>query len=92
MLTGGGVNEVVNVGRTVQSPTGPHTLRVHDVLRRLEPLAGVPRVHGVVATPDGEREVLDVPPGTVPGGLVGDAATGAYRWAPLSGGRRAQPR
>jgi Ser/Thr protein kinase RdoA (MazF antagonist) len=70
-LTGGGVNEVVRVGGTVRRPTGPHSPRVHDVLRRLAPLDGVPRVHGV----DGDREVLDFLPGNVPGALVGAAAS-----------------
>ncbi|WP_432515075.1 phosphotransferase enzyme family protein [Kineococcus sp. SYSU DK001] len=69
-LTGGGVNEVVRVGATVRRPTGPHSARVHDLLRRLEGFAGVPRFLGV----DGDREVLDFLPGEVSNYPVTDAA------------------
>ncbi|PRY16887.1 phosphotransferase enzyme family protein [Kineococcus rhizosphaerae] len=61
ILTGGGVNEVVRVGATVRRPTGPHSPRVHDLLRRLEGFAGIPRVHSAAAG----VEVLDFLPGQV---------------------------
>jgi aminoglycoside phosphotransferase (APT) family kinase protein len=61
VLTGGGVNEVVRTGDAVRRPTGPHTPRVHDLLRRLADFAPVPRVRGVR---DG-FEFLDFLPGTV---------------------------
>ena len=61
MLTGGGVNVVVRTGDLVRRPTGPHTPRVHEVLRRLEDFAPVPRVRGLA---DG-FEFLDFLPGVV---------------------------
>jgi Ser/Thr protein kinase RdoA (MazF antagonist) len=78
VLTGGGVNEVVRTGDAVRRPTGPHTPRVHELLRRLEGFAPVPRVRGLV---DG-FEFLDFLPGTVPNYPVGDEA--ASRTALLS--------
>ncbi|WP_432564890.1 aminoglycoside phosphotransferase family protein [Kineococcus sp. SYSU DK003] len=70
VLTGGGVNEVVRIGRTVRRPTGPWSPRVHDLLRRLEGFAPVPRVLDVV---DG-FEVLDFLPGVVANHPVPDEA------------------
>ena len=73
VLTGGGVNTVVRVGATVRRPTGPWSVRVHDLLRHLERagLSGVPRFHGT--TPEG-LEVLDFLPGEVSGYPVTAAA------------------
>lgn len=63
-LTGGGVNEVVRIGRTVRRPTGPWSPRVHDLLRHLEEVGfrGAPRV--LDGTADG-FEILDFLPGEV---------------------------
>jgi Ser/Thr protein kinase RdoA (MazF antagonist) len=70
VLAGGGVNHVVRIGATVRRPTGPHSERVHDLLRRLEGFAGVPRVLEV-----GEGfELLDFLPGEVANYPVSDAA------------------
>lgn len=73
VLAGGGVNHVVRVGATVRRPTGPHSPRVHDLLRRLAGFAPVPRVLEV-----GEGvEVLDFLPGDVGNYPVSDAAASA---------------
>ena len=48
-LSGGSMNEVKLVGRTVRRQTGPWTPAVHDLLNFLnaEGLSGIPKVHGV---------------------------------------------
>ena len=75
LLVGGGVNRVVRRGERVLRPTGPWSVRVHDLLRRLEAAGfrAAPRVHGTV---DG-REELDFLPGEVSNYPVTDAAASA---------------
>lgn len=48
-LSGGAMNEVKLVGRTVRRQTGPWTPAVHDLLNFLnaEGLPGIPKVHGI---------------------------------------------
>lgn len=70
VLTGGGVNEVVRTGDAVRRPTGAWSPRVHDLLRRLDGFAPVPRFRGVV---DG-FELLDFLPGVVGNYPVSDDA------------------
>ncbi|MET7465708.1 aminoglycoside phosphotransferase family protein [Nonomuraea sp. NPDC005501] len=64
ILAGGGVNEVVRIGSTVQRPTGPWSPVVHGLLRHLraQGFTASPAVHGV--TDDG-FEILDFLPGEV---------------------------
>jgi len=81
VLTGGGVNEVVRTGSAVRRPTGPQTPRVHDLLRRLDDFAPVPRVRGV----ENGYEFLDFLPGDVASYPVSTAA--ASRAALLSAAR-----
>jgi len=70
VLSGGGVNHVVRVGSTVRRPTGPHSGRVHDLLRRLDGFGPVPRLLGV----EEGVEVLEFLPGDVSNYPVTDAA------------------
>ncbi|MBB2902573.1 hypothetical protein FHR75_003404 [Kineococcus radiotolerans] len=75
VLVGGGVNRVVRRGDRVLRPTGPWSVRVHDLLRRLEAAGfdAAPRVHGAA----GGREELDFLPGTVGNYPVSDEAASA---------------
>lgn len=63
-LAGGGVNEVIRIGDKVRRPTGPWSVRVHELLRHLEAAGfrAAPRFHEVTA--DG-LEILDFVPGDV---------------------------
>ncbi|WP_084965466.1 phosphotransferase [Thermoactinospora rubra] len=72
-LPGGHATEgVVRIGDTVRRPTGPHTAKVHALLRHLEHAGfqGAPRVVGTDAQ---GREILTFIPGTA--GLTAASAT-----------------